>query len=59
MISGIRRGDDYRPIDDFSEFLVNQTVGFKEKVVGDGLEEVVSIIRLWAEALGVLHMGCP
>jgi hypothetical protein len=49
---GIRQGDKVRPIDNFSEHLVNQAFGASEKISMLGVDHVVS----WAKAWVIGHM---
>ena len=44
---GIRQGDRVRPIDNFSEFLVNNAFGAEEKISLHGLDHVVA----WSRAM--------
>eukprot|EP00973_Karenia_brevis_P033183 4577847-Karenia_brevis.AAC.1 len=46
---GIKQSGKVRPIDDFSQFLQNLTVGKTEKVTMMSLDDVVARARAWAE----------
>eukprot|EP00973_Karenia_brevis_P070426 9790048-Karenia_brevis.AAC.1 len=47
---GLRQGDKTRPIDDFSEFLINMAFGSNEKISMLGLDQVVEWSRAWQDA---------
>ena len=48
---GVRQNDKLRPIDNFSEFHVNQAFGAEERVGMWGIDEVVSWSRAWMKAV--------
>ena len=47
---GIRQGNSVRPIDDFSCFAHNSTSGTVEKPAAGGVDEIVSIAKVFAES---------
>ena len=47
----IRQGSKLRPIDDFSEFGVNQAFGSGRKASMKSLDHVVALARAWTEAV--------
>ena len=47
---GLRQNDKVRPIDNFSEHLVNQCFGAEEKIAMMGVDQVVSWARAWIGA---------
>jgi len=48
---GVEQGGDYRPIDDFSEFGVNDTSSTKESVDVGGVDDIVGLAKAWIEAV--------
>ena len=48
----IVQGEKVRPIDDFSQYLINSAFGTQEKVLMLGLDQVVSWTRAWAGSEG-------
>jgi len=48
----IIQNDKVRPIDDFSEFLVNAAFGVQEKISLKGVEQVAAWARAWLGAVG-------
>jgi len=50
---GIVQNGKLRPIDDFSEFLVNAAFGANEKVSLKGVDQIVAWSRAWIEAVAL------
>eukprot|EP00973_Karenia_brevis_P085910 11915827-Karenia_brevis.AAC.1 len=48
---GIVQNGAVRPIDDFSEFLINSAFGAEEKISLNGLDDVIARARCWMEAI--------
>lgn len=48
---GVKQGSKVRPVDDFSEFLINEAVSVTEKIDLGGLDELVATAREWAAAV--------
>ena len=49
---GVVQGGKVRPIDDFSEFWVNETVSLTDKLDLGGVDELAALAREWSRAVG-------
>ena len=56
----MRQGGKIRPVDDFSQYLINSTVSSHEKIDLEGIDHIAATARFFMGAsdhLGVLHFG--